>query len=61
VEWPEFEHKVLVRPAVMAIGNKYLVVDSPGEVSTGIRGRGVFAALWTRPFRQGVVVASRPV
>jgi hypothetical protein len=42
----------------MAVQEKYLAVDSAGEVSAGIRGRGVIAALWTKPFRQGVVVAS---
>jgi hypothetical protein len=44
----------------MVVREKYLTVDSVGEVSVGIRGRGVIATLWTRPFRQGVVVASWP-
>jgi hypothetical protein len=44
----------------MAVQEKYLAVDSAGEVSVGIRGRGVIVALWTKPFRLGVVVASWP-
>jgi hypothetical protein len=36
----------------MAVG-KYLVVDSAGKASAGIRGREVIAVLWKRPFRQG--------
>jgi hypothetical protein len=54
------EHAELTQPS-MAVREKYLAVDSAGEVSAGIRGRGVIAALWTKPFRQGVVVASWPV
>jgi hypothetical protein len=46
------EHAELTRPS-MAVREKYLTVDSVGEVSAGIRGRGVIAALWTRPFQAG--------
>jgi hypothetical protein len=53
------EHAELTRPS-MAVREKYLAVDSVGEVLAGIHGRGVIAALWTRTFRQGVMVASWP-
>jgi hypothetical protein len=44
------------RRAHMAINGgseKYLTVDSAGEASAGIRGRGVIAVLRTRPVEQG--------
>jgi hypothetical protein len=47
------ENAELVRPATMVVGEKYLNVDSVGEVSAGIRGREVNVALWTRPVGQG--------